>query len=233
MTKLEELLLGNIETTFSVQQAIIRVSFALLIGFIISFSYIIASKKKQSKNFAVMLVILPPLVSIIIQIIGSDLARAFSMGGIFALIRFRSIPGDSKDIVNVFFAMTMGLACGVGFFTVALIVSILVACIFIALCLSPYGNPPKITDMQLKIFLPENIDFNAMFDEVLAKYTQKASLQQVKTAELGTVYQLTYVISLKEDTNTKDMIDELRTLNGNLKINLMLNPKKTKEGTTL
>lgn len=102
-------------STISTTDALISLGVAVILGVFLSLVYVFGdTKKKYSYNFAFALVILPVCVCAVIMLIGSDVARAISLGGVFALVRFRSVPGNSKDIVNVFFAMAIGLACGMG-----------------------------------------------------------------------------------------------------------------------
>ena len=196
------------------KEALICIGVALALGLIISIIYIFSDRKRRlSTNFAITLVILPAIVTIVIMLVGSNVARAFSMAGAFALVRFRSVPGDS--IASVFFAMAVGLATGLGYISFAVIFTGVIGGAYLLLMLTGYGivkNLPK----TLRITIPENLNFNGTFDEVFNEYTTDVTLEKVRTTNLGSMYELTYNISLKKDADQKKFIDDLRCRNGNL-----------------
>ena len=187
---------------------------ALVLGLLIGIAYMIACKKDgYNKNFIIGLVLLPAIVSVVILLIGSNVARAFSMAGAFALVRFRSAPGNAKDIAVVFFTMAAGLAC-VAFAAIFAVVIILV---LIVLSVSNFGDMAS-GNRQLKITIPENLNYTDAFNEVFDSYTTNSQLRKVKTTNMGTLFELTYTVALKKDVNEKDFIDALRVKNGNLNI---------------
>ena len=159
------------------------------------------------------------------MIVGSDIARAISLGGVFALVRFRSVPGDSKDITNVFFAMVAGLACGMGYVALAIVFKVIVGIIYFRLNFLQYGVRRCVTK-QLRITVPENLNFSGVFDDLFNEYTTNVELEQIKTTNLGTLYELTYNIDMKKDVDEKAFIDSLRCRNGNLNIVLCKLPER-------
>ena len=198
--------------------AITCIGLSIVLGLIISLIYIFSDRrKKYSSHFAFSLAILPVIVCVVIMIVGSDIARAISLGGVFALVRFRSVPGDSKDITNVFFAMAVGLACGMGYVPLAIIVTVVVGIVYFTLNFTQYGVRRNETK-QLRITVPENLNFNGAFDDLFEEYTTNVELEQIKTTNLGTLYELTYSIDMKKNVDEKAFIDSLRCRNGNLNI---------------
>ncbi len=185
---------------------------------IISIIYILADKnKKYSTNFAITLVILPAVVTIVIMLVGSNIARAFSLAGAFALVRFRSVPGDSKDIASVFYAMSIGLATGMGYLGFALAATVIIGGVYLLLMRSGYAVRKKV-EKELKITIPEDMNYNGAFNDLFERFTKKASLDKIKTTNLGTLYELTYHITMNDDQDEKEFIDEIRCRNGNLNI---------------
>lgn len=164
---------------------------------------------------------LPMIIAIVIMLVGSNIARAFSLAGAFSLVRFRSAPGDPKDIAYVFFAMAVGLACGAGYLAYGAMFTLILCIFMIILNRMDFGSK-KTQEKQLRITIPENLDYQGAFDDLLEQYTQKYTLTRVKTADLGTLYELSYVICAKNDINEKEFIDALRCRNGNLNIILTL-----------
>jgi hypothetical protein len=203
------------------------VSFAL--GLLVSVVYMKTHKNKiPSQSFAITLVLLPAIVAVIILLVGSNVARAFSLAGAFSIIRFRSAPGDPKDITYVLFSMATGLAAGMGFLLYAAIVGIFLCAVVIILELFGFGQV-RGTDKILKITIPENLDFSNAFEGIMAKYTLSNTLRKVKTVELGSLYELNYSIVTRDGVSEKEFIDALRTRNGNLNISLVLDATNNSE----
>lgn len=194
---------------------------ALLFGLVISLTYIYTHKNRYQQSFAITLTMLPIILTMIILFVGSNVARAFSLAGTLSIIRFRSAPGDPEDIGYIFFDIAAGLACGVGLYLYgALFVAVL--CLFMLVISKTNFAKPKTTAKRLKITIPENLDYEGIFDEILARYTADYSLVKVRTTDLGSLYELTYSVNMLKDTNEKDFIDEIRCRNGNLNIILAL-----------
>jgi len=137
--------------------------------------------------------------------------------GTFGLVRFRSVPGSSKDIASIFFAMAVGLATGMGYITFAAMMTAVVGAAFLLLEKVSFGEP-KFDEKRLKITIAENLDYTDLFDDIFEQYTKKNQLQTVKTTNLGSMYELEYQITLKEVGKEKEMLDEIRCRNGNLTI---------------
>lgn len=196
---------------------------AFVLGTIVSFMYMKTHRDKMpSQSFAVTLVMLPAIISVIILLVGTDLARAFSLAGIFAIIRFRSAPGDPRDIAQVLMTMAVGLACGMGMIGFAALITVSICAVMLFFELINFGNT-KNKARILKILIPENLDYQDVFDDIMKQYTKSYSLSKVRTTDLGSLFELVYVISLKRDVSEKEFIDEIRCRNGNLSITLVLN----------
>ncbi len=196
----------------------LSVGTAIILGLIIGIVYMYLCKKEgYGKNFIIGLVILPVIVSVVILLIGSNVARAFSMAGAFALVRFRSAPGNAKDIAIVFFAMASGLACGLGYVLFAAVFVVVILLLLVLLNFIHFADHSS-ENRQLKITIPENLNFNHVFDDLLEKYTTKSQLIKVKTTNMGTMYELTYQVYMKKDADEKAFMDELRMRNGNFNI---------------
>ncbi|MDO4182682.1 MAG: DUF4956 domain-containing protein [Coriobacteriia bacterium] len=176
-------------------------------------------RHKHSKNFVITLALLPLIVQMVITLVNGNLGAGIAVMGVFNLVRFRSIPGSAKDIASVFLAMAIGLATGMGYLFLAVLFTIIVGVVNIAFVLSPFGSASN-PDMTLRISVPEDLEFSGMFDQVLGRYTENFELSRVQTSNMGSLYQLEYLVRLKDLNNVKSMIDELRCLNGNLKIAL-------------
>lgn len=191
---------------------------AVVVGVLIAAVYIlITEKSRRSLSFIVSMLILPAVVALVITLVGSNVARAFSIAGVFALVKFRSVPGESKDISLVFMAMAAGLACGLGYITLAFSV-LLVLGIIVVLGFKVVAIFFKDTTKQLRIMIPEDMNYSGAFDDLFKEYTKGARLEKVKTSNMGTLYELTYSVQMKADADEKKFMDELRCRNGNLRI---------------
>lgn len=211
---------GNVSTA----DMLICMAVAILLGFILSAVYIFVAKRNRSSSFAISLVILPAVVSIVIMLVGSNVARAFSLAGVFSLIRFRSAPGEAKDISLIFVEMVAGLACGMGYLPAAVLVVCVIGGILVILSLTGYARIKEV-EKELRITVPEDLNYQNAFDEILNTYTAFYALEKVKTTNLGSYFELTYRIRVKENADEKAFIDELRCRNGNLKIALGILPE--------
>lgn len=188
---------------------------ASVAGLIIMLSYVFGHKdRKYSKNFAITILLFPIIMTVVIPFIATDLKKAVSLAGVFALVRFRSIPGDSKDILYVFFALSVGIIIGLNSYIIAFVLTILVSVMFVLL----QKNWKSSNTQTLKITIPENMDYSGVFDDILKKYLNSYSVQNVRTSNMGTLFTISYVIEPKNNIDVKAFIDELRTKNGNLSI---------------
>lgn len=220
---LDTILNTGVDTVVPFSSAVLTMLSSFVLGMLISFTYAKTHTKGQySQNFALTLVMIPCIISIIILMIGSNVARAFGLAGAFSIIRFRSTAGDPKDISYVLFTMAAGLACGVGLFSYAFIFTIFLCIILTILSKTNFGAR-KASYKLLKIIIPEDLDYRGVFDDVFETYTINHELKRVKTTDLGTLYELVYVVTIKNDINEKNFIDELRCRNGNLNIILAMN----------
>jgi len=162
-------------------------------------------------------VILPVLVQVVIMMVNGNLGTGVAILGAFSLVRFRSIPGSSKEIGVIFFAMAIGLATGMGFLAFAALITLVISLVLVLLNKLNYGGSKEI-HKNLKIVIPENLDFNSLFDDIMEKYTLECSLDRVKTTNMGSMFELSYDVILKQNINEKKMIDEIRCRNGNLMV---------------
>lgn len=217
---LETLLSSSAGDSLTLTNSLAVLCSALLLGLFTSLVYIHTHKKQgYSAGFTVTMIMLPAIISIIILLIGNNVARAFSLAGAFSLIRFRSAPGEPKDIAYVLFTLAIGLACGMGYIVYAALFAFILCSVMVILYYTDFANP-QANAMQLKIVVPENLNFQGLFDDILNKYTDSWAMNRVKTKDFGTLFEVVYNINLKQAINQKSFLDELRCRNGNLNIAL-------------
>lgn len=192
---------------------IICIITSLVLGLIISFVHMRTTR--CTKNFVVTLTLLPMIVSFVIMLVNGNLGTSVAILGAFSLVRFRSVPGTSKEILSVFLAMTIGLAIGVGEIAFAVIGTVAASLIIYILNKMKFGNN---ISKKLIITIPEDLDYTDSFEDIFKKYTDSYELEKSKTTNMGSLFELTYLVNLKNKTNEKKFIDELRVRNGNLKV---------------
>ncbi|MBQ5996145.1 MAG: DUF4956 domain-containing protein [Clostridia bacterium] len=189
------------------------ISLALGIGTALVYGF----KNRCTQSFAVTLAMLPAIVQIVIMLVNGNIGAGVAVAGAFSLVRFRSAPGTAKEIGAIFLAMAIGLATGMGYVALAVLFFVILAVFIIILTLVKFGSANE-GERSLKITIPENLDYDGLFDDLFEKYTKHCSLEKVKTANMGTVYELQYNIILRQTQIPKDFIDEIRCRNGNLNI---------------
>lgn len=209
-----------VEPSIPLQTAALTIVISFVLGLIISITYMKTSGNSgNTQAFVLTIVMMPAVISIIILLIVNNVARAFGLAGAFSIIRFRSAPGDPWDIAYVLFAMATGLACGVGYFIYAVFFTMILCLLMVVLYITRFGSTNNSVKL-LKITIPEDLNYEMVFDHVLSRYTKKYILKRVKTTDLGSLFELVYIVTLNRTINQKDFIDELRVRNGNLNISL-------------
>ncbi len=224
MNEIFNTILANTAADITVKSAVITMVMALIFGAAVAFTYYKTQEENlYQESMGITLFMLPVILSVIILFVGSNIARAFSLAGTLSIIRFRSAPGDAKDIGFIFFDIAAGLACGVGLYAYgALFIIILCAALFVV----KKGNLFKTKNVQktLKITIPEDLNYQGVFDDILDKYTKKHTLTKIKTTDLGSLFELCYSVSMDQNQNEQEFLNELRCRNGNLNIILAVAP---------
>ncbi|MDF2615890.1 MAG: hypothetical protein K0Q47_545 [Sedimentibacter sp.] len=201
--------------SLSAANAIVCLISSLVLGLAIALTYM--SSKNYSKNFVVTLVLMPILVQLVIMMVNGNLGTGVAVMGAFSLVRFRSVPGSSKEISFIFFAMAVGIATGMGFITFAAAATAAICLVFMSIYKSGFGNSSA-SERSLKITIPENLDYTNVFDDLFERYLKSSDLLKVKTTNLGSMFELHYDVVLKEIKEEKSFIDDIRCRNGNLTI---------------
>ena len=190
---------------------------SLILGLAIALVHMWTSK--YSKSFVISLAILPALVQVVMMMVNGNLGTSVAILGAFGLIRFRSMPGTAKEIVSVFFAMAVGLATGMGHVLFAAYVTLIISALILILSKTKFGEKNN-NEKKLKIVLPEELDYNDVFKDIFEEYTKSCTTDKVKTINMGSMYELTYNVVLKDQNKEKEFIDKLRVRNGNLTISM-------------
>jgi len=194
---------------------------AALMGLIIYFTYKLTCKAfMYDDEMGMVIILVPVVVAILLSVIGTNIARAFSLAGALSIIRYRSVLMSPRNLIFIFFGMGAGFVSGVGLYIPALIFVVLTCLIIIVYSSVTSGSREKTSRKQLTVCVPESINYDGLLDETLKKYTDGYELDTVGTVSGGTVTELIYRVKLKKDADTKAMLDDLKVLNGNFKIQL-------------
>lgn len=217
---LETIISSTTGESFTLVNALLVIGVSIFLGFVISLVYMYTHKKEgYAPGFTITLIMLPVIISIIILLVGNNVARAFSLAGAFSIIRFRSAPGDPKDIAYIFFTLAVGLASGMGYIGYAGIFTVILCAVMIIIEKAKFAMP-KTKSLRLKVLIPEDLNYEGLFDEILNKYVVSWKVEAVKTKDFGALFELTYRLNVDDNLKQKRLIDELRCKNGNLSISL-------------
>lgn len=203
------------DTTVDPAMMMLAIGVSLLLGLVIAKVY--QFKTVYSKSFVMSLALLPTLIAIVIFLVNGSLGAGVAVMGAFSLIRFRSAPGGAKELVSIFLVMTIGIAIGMGYLVFATVFTLIMSLVMLLLEVVNFGQM-KHSMRQLTIVIPESLDYESIFDDIFNKAANHVELANVKTSDMGSLFKIKYIIQLNGRMTEKELIDALRTRNGNLEI---------------
>lgn len=199
----------------SLKTYLIALGASLVCGLVVLFAT--SFRNNVTKSFAVTVLLLPAIVQTVIMMVNGNVGTGIAVAGAFSLVRFRSVPGKAREIASIFLSMTAGLACAAGYVALALLFTVIISAIMLIFSLIPVKRE---REYELRVTIPESLNFTDIFDDIFNEYTKSCRLTKTKTSNMGSLYKLTYILDLKDPSRSKEMIDALRTRNGNLEISL-------------
>lgn len=204
-------------TVISVTDFMLCLGFSLVLGLIMAFAYMY--RTRYTKSFVITLALLPAVVCIVIMLVNGNVGAGVAVAGAFGLVRFRSAPGTAKEICTLFLAMGAGLIAGMGYLAFAALFTIIMCAVFMLYNRLDFGSRKNAATYKIfTITIPEDLNYTGIFDDIFAEYTASHDLIRVKTADMGSMFRLTYNVTLRDATKEKEMIDKIRCRNGNLEI---------------
>lgn len=207
----------DLTSTISVTDFMLCLGVALVLGFVMAMAYMY--KTRYTKSFVVTLTLLPAVVCIVIMMVNGNVGAGVAVAGAFSLVRFRSVPGTAKEICTLFLAMGAGLITGMGYIGYATLFTLVMCLMFLIYSHTDFGTKKNAAAYKtLVITIPEDLDYSTVFDDILEEYTNEYDLFKVKTTNMGSMFKITYNVTLKDVKKEKEMIDKLRCRNGNLEI---------------
>lgn len=207
----------DLTSVISVGDFILCIGVSLVIGLVMALGYMY--RTRYTKSFVITLALLPAVVCVVIMMVNGNVGAGVAVAGAFSLVRFRSVPGTAKEIGTLFLAMGAGLIAGMGYLGFAVLFTIIMCAIFMLYNRLDFGSKKNAaTYKTLNVTIPEDLDYSEVFDDIFTKYTTSYELVRVKTTNMGSMFRLTYNVSLRDITKEKEMVDKLRCRNGNLEI---------------
>ena len=206
-------------TSISAAQFAASFGVSILLGLIIAAAYMYNTR--YTKSFVVTLAMLPAIICVIIAMVNGSIGAGIAVAGAFSLVRFRSVPGTAKEICAIFLAMATGLATGMGYLGLATAFTAILALVILLSSRFDFGTKKNANRYKsIRIMIPEDLDYTGVFDDLFAEYTSSCELVNVRTTNMGSMFRLTYDVTLKDPNREKELIDMLRCRNGNLEINV-------------
>lgn len=206
----------------SAKGVLTAVGISFVLGLILSLVYLYANRRRgYTSDFPAAIALLAPLMACVIFLVNSSVAVAVSLGGALALLRIRSNPRDTMDITCLLFAIVIGIGCGTGYYGVSIVITAILCAIMVILYTVKFGVP-KNNRVLIKISVPEDLNFEGAFDGILDKYTLGFDLQQIRTVDFGSIYELRYIATIADSADRRAMLDEIRTKNGNLDVSITM-----------
>ena len=210
---------SDLTTVISVTDFMLCLGCSLVLGLVMALAYMY--RTRYTKSFVVTLALLPAVVCIVIMMVNGNIGAGVAVAGAFSLVRFRSVPGTAKEICTLFLAMGAGLVAGMGYLGFATLFTVVMCIIFLLYNHLDFGAKKNAaTYKTLTIVIPEDLDYTGVFDDVFERYTTSFDLVRVKSTNMGSMFRLTYIVSLKDPAKEHEFIDRIRERNGNLEISV-------------
>ena len=207
---------NELTQVINVQDFLLCLGVSLALGLVIAATYM--WRNEHTKSYLVTLALLPAVVCVVIMMVNGNIGAGVAVAGAFSLVRFRSAPGSAKEIVTIFFAMGAGLISGMGYLGFAALFTVIMCAAFLLYNSLSANTENEAVNKTVKITIPEDLDYTGAFDDIFAEFSKKTELIKVKTTNMGSMFCLTYNVTLKDADVEKQMIDRIRERNGNLEI---------------
>ena len=208
---------SDLTTIISVTDFLLCMGFSLILGLVMALAYMY--RTRYTKSFVVTLALLPTVVCVVIMLVNGNVGTGVAVAGAFSLVRFRSVPGTAKEICTLFLAMGAGLIAGMGYLGFAVLFTVVMCAVFVLYNRLDFGAKKNSDAYKtFAITIPEDLDYSGIFDDIFAEYTVSHDLARVKSTNMGSMFKLTYNVTLRDVTREKEMIDKIRCRNGNLEI---------------
>ena len=172
------------------------------------------------QSFVFTLVMNGMIVALVMLIVGSNIARAFSLVGALSIIRFRNAVKETRDVGFIFFTMAVGMAIGTRFFLLGIIAAVVISLVIVLMTrLNWFAR--EMPAQILRVQVPNDTLFDSLLDRAFIKYTSASELISVDSVQSGTMTELIYSVGLKKSALMQDFLAEIKKLNGGHKVTLI------------
>lgn len=211
----------DLSSEFTVLDVVIVLALSFILSALIGWVYKLTHRgTSYTQSFVFTLVLNGMVVALVMMIVGSSIARAFSLVGALSIIRFRNAVKETRDVGFIFFTMAIGMAIGTRFYTLAIIGAVVISLIIILMTRFNWFAQ-EMASQILRIQLPGNLHFDGIFDHALLKYTSTSELISVDSVLNGTITELTYSIGMKKSAQVEEFLEEIKRLTNNHKVTLI------------
>jgi uncharacterized membrane protein YhiD involved in acid resistance len=206
---------------FSVTDVVVSLLLSFVLCLAIGWVYKITHRgASYTQSFVHTLVLNGMVVAVVMLIIGSNIARAFALVGALSIIRFRNAVKETRDVGFIFFTMAIGMAVGTKFYLLAVIAAVVISLVILIMTRFDFYAQRAVSQI-LKIRVPNNAEFDTLFDNVFVKYTTTSELISVDSVQSGMLTELTYSVGLKKQSKIQEFLSEIKLLNGNNRVTLI------------
>lgn len=213
--------LQDLTGEISVLDSVIVMTLSFVLSAFIGWIYKITHRgTSYTQSFVFTLVINGMVVALVMLIVGSNIARAFSLVGALSIIRFRNAIKETRDVGFIFFTMAIGMAIGTRFYLLAIAGAVVISLMIVIMMRFDWFARDMASQI-LRVQVPSSLPFDSLFDKLFVKYTHTSELISVDTIQNGVMTELTYSIGLRKSNRVNDFLSELRELNGGNKITLI------------
>lgn len=208
---------SDLTAVISLTDFLLCLGVSLVIGIIMALAYMY--RTRYTKSFILTLALLPAVVCVVIMMVNGNIGTGVAVAGAFSLVRFRSVPGTAKEICVLFLAMGAGLIAGMGYLAFAVLFTLVMSAVVILYNRLDFGCRKNAEAFKtLTVTIPEDLNYTGIFDDIFSEFTLSHELTRVKSTNMGSMFKLTYNITLRDVKREKEMIDKIRCRNGNLEI---------------
>lgn len=209
---------GNL--TFLDVTFVLVLSYCLALG--IAFIYRFTHRGvSYSQGYAHTLVMMTTVVSMIMLIIGSNIARAFALVGALSVIRFRNAMKETRDVGFIFLGMAVGMAVGTRFYLLA-VFSTAVLSAFVVSLYKFNMFAKEIRERILRVQIPADLDHEAVLEEPFLKFLDEQRIISIETVRAGALNEVVYSVVMKRSASPQALLEAIRARNGNQKATLIL-----------
>ena len=179
---------------------------------------------KSDPSYSLTLVLMPVVTQTVIMMVNGNIGTGLAVAGAFSFVRFRSMQYKAEDILLIFVAVAVGLACSIGYLGFAVLFSLIIIVIMLIFH-NIFPSALSAGHKELRITVPEGMDYESDLAEILERYTSYCDLLSVRTTNMGSLFRLTYDIVLRQPSDSRSFINELRIRNANLEISIGVLPE--------